>query len=112
VGGFNGCTWDSFAVILPYALFGIAVCVFLPYKMNILMLGDENADSLGMNTALFRIFLIAVSSLLAGAAVSVGGTHQLCRTHRSAYRTAYHGIGLQNSFPGFRISRVHPCDDL
>ena len=41
--------------------------------MNILMLGDETANSLGLRTERFRFFLIAVSSLLAGAAISVAG---------------------------------------
>lgn len=73
VGGLNGCTWESFQMILPYALTGIVICMFLPQKMNILMLGDETANSLGLNTEQFRFFLIIVSSLLAGAAISVAG---------------------------------------
>lgn len=73
VGGLNGCTWESFQMILPYALVGMVICMFLPQKMNILMLGDETANSLGLNTECFRFFLIMVSSLLAGAAISVAG---------------------------------------
>lgn len=73
VGGLNGCTWESFRMILPYALIGMFICMFLPQKMNILMLGDETANSLGLNTERFRLFLIMVSSLLAGAAISVAG---------------------------------------
>ncbi len=73
VGGLNGCTWESFRMILPYALVGIVLCMFLPQKMNILMLGDETANSLGLNTERFRFFLIIVSSLLAGATISVAG---------------------------------------
>ena len=64
VGGLNGCGWKSFQMILPYALCGMIVCLFLPSKMNILMLGDETANSLGLRTELFRFILIAVSSLL------------------------------------------------
>ncbi len=73
VGGLNGCGWESFQMILPYALTGMFVCLLLPAKMNILMLGDETANSLGLHTERFRFFLIAVSSLLAGAAISVAG---------------------------------------
>ena len=65
--------WKNFILILPYALAGIFLCLFLPSKMNILMLGDEVANSLGVRTESFRLFLITVSSLLAGAAVSVAG---------------------------------------
>lgn len=73
VGGLNGTGWDSFRMILPYALAGMFICAFLPSKMNILMLGDETANALGLRTEVFRFFLIAVSSLLAGAAISVAG---------------------------------------
>ncbi|MBQ8508398.1 MAG: iron ABC transporter permease [Clostridia bacterium] len=73
VGGLNGTSWDSFFMVLPYALVGMFTCLFLPSKMNILMLGDETANSLGLRTEVFRFFLIAVSSLLAGAAISAAG---------------------------------------
>ena len=73
VGGLNGSGWATFRMILPYALVGMFICLFLPSKMNILMLGDETANSLGLRTELFRFFLIAVSSLLAGAAIAAAG---------------------------------------
>lgn len=73
VGGLNGSSWSHFQMILPYALVGILLCFLLPSKMNILMLGDETANSLGLRTEGFRFFLIAVSSLLSGAAIAVAG---------------------------------------
>ena len=73
VGGLNGTGWPSFLMILPYAAVGMLVCLFLPAKMNILMLGDEAANSLGLRTERFRFLLIALSSLLAGAAISAAG---------------------------------------
>ena len=73
VGGLNGCDWGSFHMILPYALAGMVVCLFLPSKMNILMLGDETANSLGLRTELFRFILIALSSLLSGVAIAAVG---------------------------------------
>lgn len=73
VGGLNGVTWKSFRLIIPYALLGIGCCILLPSKMNILMLGDETANSLGLHTEFFRFFLIIVSSLLAGSAIAVAG---------------------------------------
>lgn len=73
VGSLNGRVWEDFTMILPYVLAGIAVCFLLPAKMNILMLGDEAANSLGLRTERFRLLLIAVSSLLSGASVAVAG---------------------------------------
>lgn len=73
VGGLNGTGWPAFLAILPYALTGIALCIFLPAKMNILMLGDEAASSLGIRIETFRFLLICISSLLSGAAIAVAG---------------------------------------
>lgn len=73
VGGLNGTGWASFRMIFPYAFVGIAICIFLPRKMNIMMLGDETASSLGIRTEAFRFFLIVVSSLLSGSAIAVAG---------------------------------------
>lgn len=73
VGSLNGAVWSDLGLIFPYMLVGIVVCFFLPSKMNILMLGDEMANSLGLRTERFRLFLIAISSLLAGASVAVAG---------------------------------------
>lgn len=73
VGGLNGVVWSDFYMALPYALVGICVCALLPSKMNILMLGDETANSLGLKTERFRFLLIVVSSLLSGAAIAVAG---------------------------------------
>ncbi len=73
VGGLTGVVWDSFYMILPYAAVGTLLCVFIPTRMNILMLGDETATTLGMRTESFRFFLITVSSLLAGGSIAVSG---------------------------------------
>ena len=60
-------------MILPYMAAGIAICLFLPAKMNILILGDEMANSLGLPVERFRLLLIAAASLLSGASVAVAG---------------------------------------
>ncbi len=73
VGGLNGTTWTQLYLILPFAIVGIFFCIFITEKINILLLGDETARSLGLNVDGFRFILIAISSLLAGSAVAVVG---------------------------------------
>lgn len=73
VGGLGGTTWRQLWSILPYALVGIAASILLPRRLNLLMLGDEMAESLGLNTEAFRLLLIIVSSLLSASAVAVAG---------------------------------------
>lgn len=73
VGGLNGITWDTFFKMLPFVVLAIIFVCFIPNKLNILMLGDETANSLGLHTQVFRFFLIIVSSILAASAIAFGG---------------------------------------
>lgn len=73
VGGLSAITWQDFKMILPYTIIGLIFVMFLPNKLNILMLGDEVATGLGINIEKTRFIFIILSSLLAGSAVSVVG---------------------------------------
>ncbi len=73
IGGLNGRTWVDLKLMLPYAIVGILITILMPRKLNVLMLGDQVAISLGLNTEKTRLFFIVVSSLLSAAAVSVVG---------------------------------------
>ena len=73
VGGLSSIVWKDVRMILPYALIGVAFLFLLPNKLNILMLGDEVATGLGVSVERTRFAFIILSSLLAGAAVSVVG---------------------------------------
>jgi iron complex transport system permease protein len=73
VGGLSSTNWKHVDMILPYAILGIILLLFITSKLNILMLGDEVATGLGLNVEATRFFFIIISSLLAGAAVSVVG---------------------------------------
>ncbi len=73
VGGFSGTTWNDFLMIIPYTSIGVIFCLLSSRRMNILTLGDESASSLGLNVEVFRFAMIVVSSLLSGAAISIGG---------------------------------------
>ncbi len=73
VGGLSATNWKHVSTIYPYATTGIIFLLFIPNKLNILMLGDEVATGLGVNVEKTRFLFIIISSLLAGAAVSVAG---------------------------------------
>lgn len=73
VGGLSAIVWKDVQIILPYAIFGVVILSFLPSKLNILALGDEVATGLGLKVERTRFIFIIISSLLAGAAVSVAG---------------------------------------
>ncbi len=73
-GSLAGARWAYLG--LPTAV--LAVCmVFLMLNhrgLNLLLLGDESALSLGVNVARLQKCLILVASLMAGATIAVSGT--------------------------------------
>ncbi|HZH93808.1 MAG TPA: iron ABC transporter permease [Tissierellaceae bacterium] len=73
VGGLSAITWKDVNMVYPFILMGVAASLVLPGRLNILLLGDEVATGLGMRVERTRLFAIVISSLLAGAAVSVVG---------------------------------------
>ncbi|TJX13527.1 iron ABC transporter permease [Tissierella creatinini] len=73
VGGLSAITWHEVRLILPYTIIGSIMIMFLPTKLNILLLGDEIATGLGLDVEKTRFLFIVLSSLLAGSAVSVVG---------------------------------------
>ena len=73
VGSLNGVGWRDFLALLPFAAVGILAASLLPRPMNLLALGDDVAASLGLRTGAFRLILIVIASLLAGAAISAAG---------------------------------------
>ena len=73
VGGLNARSWKHVNILWPYATGGIIASLFMAKNLNILALGDDAAIGLGLRVERTRIIFIAISSLLAAAAVSVAG---------------------------------------
>ena len=73
VGGLSARTWKHLNIILPYTVLGFVLVNLTARRLNILMLGDETAGSLGLHVERNRLFFIALASLLAASAVSVAG---------------------------------------
>lgn len=73
VGSLAARTWSHFNLLWPYALIGFVFTMIMSRKLNILMLGDEIARSLGLKIERTRMILIICASLLAASAVSIVG---------------------------------------
>lgn len=59
-------------IIVPIAI-GMTILLCLRWQMNLLAMGDEEAQSLGLNPARVRLLIIAGCTLLTSAAVSISG---------------------------------------
>ena len=72
-GGFSDIVWIQVWTILPFVFIGIAVTYFFTRDLNMLSMGDDTAQHLGVNTEKVRIFLLAIASLITAAAVAISG---------------------------------------
>jgi len=73
MGGFSGRTWDHVLLTAPYVVAGYVVARVLARDLNLLMLGDETARSMGVSSERVRSILIAAGALMAAGAVAVSG---------------------------------------
>ena len=73
MGGFSGRTWQHVLLTAPYITLGYAGARVFARDLNLLVLGDETARSLGVQAGRVRAVLIGAGSLMAAAAVSVSG---------------------------------------
>jgi iron complex transport system permease protein len=73
MGGVQAAGWRKIAVMLPYAAAGFGIIYSKHKEMDILLLGEETAQTLGVATEPLKKMLLAAASLLVAAAVSTSG---------------------------------------
>ena len=73
-GGLDSRSWDHVHLSAPLILAGSCLIIVLSRDINLLMLGDDDAKSMGVRVGLIRPILIAAASLVTGVAVAVSGT--------------------------------------
>lgn len=73
MGSFSGVTWSQlpFLVILVLAGFILSLCLVKP--LNALLLGEQYAESMGMNYDRIRKVIILTTALMAGAVTAFCG---------------------------------------
>lgn len=73
IGSLNLALWSDVHRLIPYVMIGIVLCLMTAKRINVLMLGDAIATSLGIHVERSRLFFIALASLLAASSVSTVG---------------------------------------
>ena len=73
IGGFSGIAYQNLTPAWIAILLGLLLAVLFSGEMDVLSLGDETAQSLGMRVQGTRFLLLMTASLLAGGAVSFSG---------------------------------------
>lgn len=73
VGGVDGLSWNSLLLPAPLILAALAAALLLRHELDVLSLGTETAQSLGLPARRFRLVFLVLASVLAGASVSFAG---------------------------------------
>jgi iron complex transport system permease protein len=73
MGSLASVTIDEIIMVIIPIFIGFLILYLLRWQMNILAMGDEEAQSLGLNPTRVRFIIIAGCTLLTSAAVSISG---------------------------------------
>lgn len=73
MGSFSGKQWDYVVMALPYFLVGTAVILCFSRELNAMLLGEEQAQHLGIDVQRVTRILVLAASLLTASAVASGG---------------------------------------
>lgn len=73
VGDFSGVTYPRLLPVAIIILVSMLILFTLSNALDVLTLGELNAQGLGMNTAAMRVIFLLLAALLAGSAVSLAG---------------------------------------
>jgi len=73
MGGFSYVEWKDVWAVLPLICLGTVIIYFYARDLNILALGEETAQQLGVDVEKVKKLLLVFGSLVTAAAVSISG---------------------------------------
>ena len=73
MGGLDGRNWFHVLLLLPVFIFSMVVIFNFQRDLDIMLVGEIHANTLGVDVARVRLYLLIVTALLTGCAVSVAG---------------------------------------
>ncbi|HCP60053.1 MAG TPA: iron ABC transporter [Dehalococcoidia bacterium] len=73
MGSFSLTQWSEIKFVLPYVVVGVGVLLVYARSLNIMQLGEEQAQQLGINVEKLKLILLTAATLVTAAAVSFVG---------------------------------------
>ncbi len=73
LGSLGGSVWDTVIKSTPFLLISIVGLPFFSKHLNVMLLGEQEAHYLGLNTQRIKKLIIVLATLGIGAAVAVSG---------------------------------------
>ncbi|QNO16715.1 iron ABC transporter permease [Alkalicella caledoniensis] len=74
MGGFHRASWPRIQTLLITVLPCIIFLKSTSWKLNILCLGDEDAQGLGINVKRLRLIILSISAFMVASCISITGT--------------------------------------
>lgn len=72
-GSLTGVDWAQVRMALPWSLLAVTLALLSARQLNVLLLGERTAESLGMSVERVRFALAGVGVLAAAASIAVAG---------------------------------------
>ena len=73
MGSLEKVTLNQISIIIIPILIGLAILLIMRWHLNLLSMGDEEAQSLGLNPNKLRLIFIIACTLITSASVSISG---------------------------------------
>jgi iron complex transport system permease protein len=73
MGSFNASSWKNIFIVAPIVIIGAAVIYFFYRDFNLMLVGEDNAKSLGVETEKLKKLIIIISSMIIAVCVSFSG---------------------------------------
>lgn len=73
MGSLSGIQMNDLKTVLPILALGIVPLMLVSWRVNVLSFGEDEARSLGINTARLRMLIIVCSSLVSASMISICG---------------------------------------
>jgi iron complex transport system permease protein len=73
IGGVTNISWNIWWSIFPFIFVSIILSYFFARDLNMIALGEDTAQHLGVNTERTKKLLLALAAMMTAAAVSVSG---------------------------------------
>lgn len=73
LGGLATASWREVRLVVPYLMISVVTMLLYARRLDVMSVGDDEAESLGINVARVRLVVIVAASLGTAAVVAVSG---------------------------------------
>lgn len=73
LGGYYKASWSNLAIAFPGSVLGLTSLLAVRWRINVLSMGDEEAEMLGVNVQRERLLVVLSSTVACASVISVSG---------------------------------------